>query len=64
MDLMDFQEHWEQLVDRAFEKGGYSRLSDDERVWFNLQSLTQAIYDGGIISYYYNSSADHLDDLS
>lgn len=61
MNLIDYQEHWKQLVDRAY-KYGLGTLAYDEKVWFTVQSLIQAIYDGGIISFYYNSGADWLDE--
>lgn len=60
-DLFDFQEKWEELVDKA-NSGGYGSLSPDEKVWLNAQYLTNSIGNGGLISYYYNSSADTLED--
>lgn len=59
--LYDYHENWIRLVDKAI-RDGYQSLSTTERVWFNAQSFLQAIYDGGLISYYYNSSADTLAD--
>lgn len=53
MDLFSFQEQWECLVGRAFQNG-YETLTPQEKVWFNVQALSQAIDDGGLISYYYN----------
>jgi hypothetical protein len=60
-DLFDFQEKWEELVDKA-NSGGYESLSPDEKVWLNAQYLTNSIGNGGLISYYYNSPADTLED--
>lgn len=61
MDLFDFQEDWEKLVGKVFQHG-YRSLTPEETVWFNVQSLTQAVNDGGLISFFYNSGADHLED--
>lgn len=57
--LDDYQQKWAELVERESHKG-YNKLSSDEKIWFNLQILIQAIYDGGLVSYYYNSGADYL----
>ena len=57
--LVDYQQKWVELVEREHHKG-YNKLSSDEKIWFNVQILIQAIYDGGLISYYYNSGADYL----
>jgi len=54
------QQGWKNLVKKAL--SNYKALSIDERVWFNAESLVGAIRNGGLISYYYNSGADHLDD--
>jgi len=54
--LIDFQENWKKLVDKAFEN--YTSMSKDERIWFNIQCLIQAVDNGGLISHYYNSGAD------
>ena len=55
--LLDYQEKWKELVDKAF--SNYSSLSREERTWFNIQSLISSVDDGGLISHYYNSGADH-----
>ncbi len=54
------QQRWKSLVKKAF--SNYMALTIDERIWFNAESLVGSIRDGGLISYYYNSGADHLDD--
>lgn len=54
---MDFQVHWESLVNKAF--ADYGSLTRDERVWFNSQSLLGQLENGGLISHYYNSGADY-----
>jgi len=55
--LLDFQAHWESLVNKAF--ADYGSLTRDERVWFNSQSLLGQVDNGGLISHYYNSGADY-----
>ena len=60
-NLTDFQEQWAVLVDRYFGKG-INSLSPNERIWFCGQSLVQAIFDGGLISYYFNSGANDMDE--
>ena len=60
-DLFDFQGKWEKLVDKA-NTSGYESLTPDEKVWLNTQYLTNSIENGGLISYYYNSPADTLED--
>ncbi|MEZ4974549.1 MAG: DUF4375 domain-containing protein [Cyclobacteriaceae bacterium] len=59
MELFDFQDKWEKLVDKSFSKG-YGTLTDSERVWFNVQTLIQDVDNGGLISHYYNSGADTI----
>ena len=55
--LLDFQTDWERLVDKAL--SNYSSLSADERIWFSIQCLLGDVCNGGLISHYYNSGADH-----
>jgi hypothetical protein len=57
----DFQSKWEKLVCKAVSMG-HESLSPDERVWLNVQYLTNSICNGGLISYYYNSPADTIED--
>jgi hypothetical protein len=40
----------------------YASLTEPERFWFALAALLISIRSGGLISYYYNPYADHLDD--
>ena len=55
--LLDFQTDWVILVNKAV--NDYDSLSSDERIWFNIQALIDAVDNGGLISHYYNSGADH-----
>lgn len=57
--LIDFQNEWEILAEKGM--ADYSALTSDERVWFNCHSLMEQA-DSGIISFYYNESADHVND--
>lgn len=61
VDLFDYQGKWEKLVDKAI-SSDYESLSANEKVWLNVQYLTDSIRNGGLISYYYNSPADTLED--
>jgi hypothetical protein len=60
-DLLDFQNDWKKIVDKGF--NDYKSLDTNERIWFNIQCLTSAIGDGGLISFYYNSGATYIVDL-
>lgn len=53
--------HWERLVEK-WSREGYESLTPDERTWFNIECLMIAANDGGIISFYYNSGADYLEE--
>ncbi|HNZ29084.1 MAG: hypothetical protein BWY84_00403 [Candidatus Aerophobetes bacterium ADurb.Bin490] len=57
--LIDFQDEWEALSQKA--DADYASLSPDERVWFNCHTLMEQA-ESGIISFYYNECADHMDD--
>jgi hypothetical protein len=52
---------WRDLCTR-WDRVGYSSLSVDERAWLHLRSLIDAVENGGLISYFYNSGADRLPD--
>jgi hypothetical protein len=43
-------------------RASYASLTEPERVWFTITPLLISIRNGGLISYYYNPYADHLDD--
>lgn len=61
MDFMVWEKHWQELVNK-YSATGYDSLTSDERTWFNIQCLIDAIDNGGIISFYYNSGADYLEE--
>ena len=59
--LDDFRYKWIELVERASSKG-YDILTDNEKVWFNIQCLIQAVNNGGFLGYYSSAVADAVDD--
>lgn len=59
MDYLDRKGNWENLVDKC-ENEGYDKLTSDERIWYNIRSLIDAVDNGGVISFYYNYGADYL----
>jgi hypothetical protein len=50
MDLTDFQEDWEKIVDKGCRD--YSSLTRPERVWYNIQVLMGQVGNGGLVSYF------------
>jgi hypothetical protein len=61
LEYEDWEQRWNQLFEKYDEKG-YLSFSSDERIWFNVRGLIDAIENGGLISFYYNHGADDLDD--
>ncbi|NOU73521.1 DUF4375 domain-containing protein [Paenibacillus sp. LMG 31458] len=57
----DWKEHWQKLFEKL-EKESYDKLTPDERIWYNVRGVIDSISDGGIISFYYNSGADTMED--
>ena len=43
-------------------EGSYASLTEPERVWYTVTRLLFNIRNGGLVSYYYNGYAVHLDD--
>ncbi len=60
-NLYDFHDKWADLVVKAYSEG-YDALTDDEKAWYNIQCLIQAVNGGGFISYYSNADANAIDD--
>jgi Domain of unknown function (DUF4375) len=50
-----------EVVSRAY-ASGFQTLTGPERVWVNTRALIDSVENGGAISYFYNSPADHLTD--
>jgi len=60
-DLLNFQEQWIQLLDKL-EENGYDSLSHEEKVWFNVWVLNDAIINGGFVSYFYNPDGEYAEE--
>ncbi len=58
LNLIDFHNDWVRLVGKAVTS--YEQLQPEERTWYNIQALIDAVNKGGVISYYSNPGADHL----
>lgn len=41
----------------------YASLTGPERVWYTVTRYMVCVRDGGLISYYYNGDAEHVEDL-
>jgi len=52
---------WYWLCDR-WEHEGYESLNQSEKLWLNTRSLIDSVNNGGLISYFYNSDADRIED--
>ena len=61
MNYEDWKDRWEELIIKYTLKG-YESFDSDERIWFNIRSLIDAVDNGGIISFYYNYGADYMDE--
>jgi Domain of unknown function (DUF4375) len=57
----ELQAKWSDVCDR-WDREGYLSLSSEERTWLNIRSLIDSIENGGLISYFYNSGADTIED--
>jgi hypothetical protein len=53
---------WNALCDKRYGQGGYSALTNDEKVWLNVRAIIDSTNNGGLISFFYNSYADTLTD--
>lgn len=56
---MVWQKKWEGIVDKALDD--YNSLSFDERICYSIRILVDSVNNGGLISFYYNSGADYID---
>jgi hypothetical protein len=52
---------WDRLLDRI-DRDGYESLTAREGAWVSVRSLIDTTRGGGLISYFYSSAADHIDD--
>lgn len=55
-----FRALWRELVNRVFQQeGGFGGLTEDEKVYFSVNTLSGEVYNGGFIQYFDNSAAEH-----
>jgi hypothetical protein len=59
--MEETEQAWHALCDR-WGKTGLRGFSPAEKVWFCVRTLIDAINNGGLISYFYNSNAAHIKD--
>ncbi len=52
---------WHEVAKRAY-GSGFGTLTPAERVWVSTRALIDSVENGGAISFFYNSPADHLPD--
>ena len=55
--------NWQEVRSKCSEEG-YESLSEPEQVWCGTRALIDAVGDGGLVSYFYNSWADEYDDTT
>ena len=55
--------NWQEVRSKCSEEG-YESLSEPEQVWCGTRALIDAVSDGGLVSYFYNSWADEYDDTT
>jgi hypothetical protein len=55
-----FRALWRELVDRVYKQGGgFSALSDDEKLYYSVNTLGGEVYNGGFVQYFDNTSGEH-----
>lgn len=55
-----FRALWRELVDKVYkQEGGFSKLTEDERVYYSVNVLSCEVYNGGFIQYFNNTSGEH-----
>ena len=52
---------WDRLLDRI-DRDGYESLNAREAAWVSVRSLIDRTQGGGLISYFYGTAADHLEE--
>ncbi len=50
---------WFEICDRL-SSDGYESLSDPEKLWVSVRELIDSTNNGGLVSYFYNSGANHI----
>lgn len=56
--VCDFHEDWVKIVEKGC--ADYSSLTAPERVWYNVQVLLGQVGNGGLVSYFCESTVDHV----
>ena len=59
---MSSQVEWNALCKKRHVPDGYATLTEREKVWINVRALIDSTNNGGLISFFYNSYADTLED--
>lgn len=55
-NLIDYQDEWDVLCSRAQD---LSDFTENERIWYFAQCLIDAVENGGLVSFFYNNTADY-----
>ncbi len=56
--VCDFHEDWVKIVEKGYED--YGSLTPPERVWYNIQVLLGQVGNGGLVSYFCESTVEHV----
>lgn len=55
-----FRALWRELVDKVYKQdGGFGALSEDEKLYYSVNTLGGEVYNGGFVQYFDNSSGEH-----
>ena len=55
-----FKALWRELVDKVYNReGGFSRLSEAEKIYYAVNVLSGEVYNGGFIQYFDNTAGEH-----
>jgi len=55
-----FRALWRELVDKVYkQKGGFGALSENEKLYYSVNTLGGEVYNGGFVQYFDNSSGEH-----
>ncbi|MFD2232124.1 DMP19 family protein [Alkalimarinus sediminis] len=51
---------WRVLVDKVFnQSGGFDALTDDEKIYYSVNTLSGDVYNGGFNQYFSNTASEH-----
>lgn len=55
-----FRELWRELVDKVYkQEGGFAALSEAEKTYYAVNTLSGEVYNGGFIQYFDNTDGEH-----